>query len=59
MLKLEDRLRIALGAGMGVQLTSGDVETVCRMLVALRKIRESAPSPGLHGLAKEALRPFE
>lgn len=59
MLKLDDRLRIALGAGMGVQLTSGDVETVARWLVTLQRIaegkRETVPP---HRLAQGALGEF-
>lgn len=60
MLPLEDRIRVALGAGMGIQLQSGEVETVARMLVALRKIDEE-PTANIRQaktLAHEALVPF-
>jgi hypothetical protein len=40
MLRLQDRLQIALGAGMGAQLDSGDVATVCRMIVVLRQLQK-------------------
>lgn len=42
MLPLEDRLRIALGNGLGVQLVSDEVEAVCRFIVTLRAIANDA-----------------
>lgn len=62
MLRLEDRLRIALGAGMGCSLQAGEVETICGMLVALRRVRDLAgPSNAgrMRNLAGEAIKPFE
>lgn len=57
MLKLEDRLRIAMGADMGCQLTAADVRVVAGWLVALRAIQE-----GIGGApkrrAKDALGEF-
>lgn len=40
MLRLEDRLRIALGAGMGCQLKPEEVGAVAGMLVMLRRMGE-------------------
>ena len=42
MLKLDDRLRVAMGADMGVQLTPKDVATVAAWLVVLRKIAKGS-----------------
>ncbi len=47
MLKLDDRLMIAMNAGMGVQLTAEEVKLVAGWLVTLRQISEG------HRLAKE------
>ncbi len=60
MIRLEDRLRIALGAGMGCKLDSGDVEIVARMLVVLRKIARSEITIGkVRPAAAGAIQPFE
>ena len=55
MLKLDDRLQVALGAGMGVQLTLGDVERVAMWLVALRQIADGEARGQERGLAADAL----
>ena len=41
MLKLDDRLRIAMVANMGVQLSSQDVVKVAGWLIALMRISEN------------------
>lgn len=46
MLRLDDRLQTAMGAGMGVQLTAEEVKLVAGWLVTLRQISEG------HRLAK-------
>lgn len=59
-LQLRDRLTVALGAGMGCQLDSGDVETVARMLVVLEKLRDGLRRNGTAGrMIAEALKPLE
>lgn len=60
MLVLEDRLRVALGAGMGVQLDTGDVEVVCRFIVVLRQIEnERLTANGARKMAQAALKKME
>ena len=58
MLKLDDRLQVALGAGMGVQLSSGDVERVATWLVVLRQIANGAAHGQERGIAADALGEF-
>lgn len=61
MLRLEDRLRIALGAGLGVTLEAKDVIDVANMLVTLRQINVGAPTMPRLEIAKwtaQALLPF-
>ncbi len=55
VLRLDDRLQLALGNGMGVNLTPQEVETVARWLVVLRKIAESKIGPGANHIAMQAL----
>lgn len=60
MLRFEDRMRIALGAGMGFQVQPSEVESVARMLVVLRKLREGVkPGTNAGRLIDEALEPFK
>jgi hypothetical protein len=60
MLRIEDRLRIALGSGMGVHLDSREAEIVCRMLVHLRKIRDNNLTINMaKSLAADAIKSFD
>lgn len=64
MLRLEDRMRIALGANMGFHVDPSEVEDVARMLVVLRQIRDACKSASDRGgnlgtLVNSALKPFE
>lgn len=58
MLKLDDRLRIAMSNDMGCQLTASDVKLVAAWLVTLRRIAEGKLGSGANYLAREALGQF-
>jgi hypothetical protein len=55
MLKLDDRLRVAMSAGMGVHLTPAETVLVAGWLVALRKISERRACTGANHTAAQAL----
>lgn len=59
MLPFEDRIRIALGAGMGCQLRPEEVREVAGYLVALRAIRKGASGRQAVQLATAALKERE
>lgn len=53
MLRLDDRLQVALSAGTGAQLTADEVKLVAGWLVTLRQIADGHRLP--KGIAKTAL----
>ena len=55
MLRLEDRLRVAMGNRLGVTLDAEDVSIVCGMAVALLKIRAGVSGRAANRLAEDAL----
>jgi hypothetical protein len=55
MLRLDDRLRVAISAGMGVQLTPQETVLVAGWLVALRQISERRATNGANQTASRAL----
>lgn len=60
MLKLEDRIRVALGAEMGIRVEPSEVETIARMLVVLRKIARGEIKIGqVRQAAAEAIATFK
>lgn len=58
MLRLDDRLRVAMGADMGAQLSPKEVVMIAGWLVTLRRIAEGKTGPGSNHLAKDALGEF-
>ena len=59
MLRLEDRLRVAMSADMGCQLTAGEVKQVARWLVTLRRIGTRPDGRGNSAAALNALKGME
>lgn len=64
MIRLGDRIRIALGANMGFKVDAHEVEGIARTLVILRQIDEGCKKSRDHGgnlgkLIETALKPFD
>ncbi len=64
MLRLDDRLHIAMNNDMGVQIAPHEVEGLARTLVILRQIKEGCDKArdkggNLGKLIATALKPFE
>lgn len=63
LLRLDDRIRIALGANMGFRVEAHEVEGIARTLVILRQIDEGCKKSRDRGgnlgkLIESALEPF-
>lgn len=55
MLRLEDRLRVAMSAGMGCKLEPDEVKLIAGWLVTLQPIKSKPDARGNHMLAFRAL----